>query len=519
MTQHIQYKVVDAGVTDLSTTEGPGVVEAIVSVTGLVDNVNDIIEPGAYGPSLKKIKPKGVWSHDWNKPISKTLSAVELLPGDPGLPTELPDGSPWPAEAGAVKIKMQFNLNSTRGRDAYEDVKFFGTEQQWSIGYNVPEGKSEQKSGKRSIKELNFFEYSPVLHGAMPIARTTSVKDAQMAYKSLNGGNVGDWMAKNMGYGDEDEEEFEEKNYMYDEDEDEEGEEKILSPELVRSGIKVLTDILEFMGKKDTATVSSADIAYIESKALMYGTVADALSETYGIKMDAMADLQAAAIEYDEAVDTGDVAVAEKAYSEFLDHMEKAMDTVGEEHNAYPAFQVAVRTAMDRYEGMEKSDTSTREYGPAIKTLAETKSGSARMGKYFAELDTKVLVELKGYYPVDSAVHTSISRAIEESKRQYSAEERRKLAEKGHALSDGSFPIETVQDLKNAIKRCHSGSDPAAAKKLIYKRAKELGRMDLIPEDWEKEGKSDQAPIETKSDGPLVIPADFMAGIQSVLGD
>lgn len=44
----------------------------------------------------------------------------------------------------------------------------------------------DKKTGVRHIKQLDLYEYSPVLFGAMPAARTSSVKDAQMAYKSLN---------------------------------------------------------------------------------------------------------------------------------------------------------------------------------------------------------------------------------------------------------------------------------------------------------------------------------------------
>ena len=38
-----------------------------------------------------------------------------------------------------------------------------------------------------------------------------------------------------------------------------------------------------------------------------------------------------------------------------------------------------------------------------------------------------------------------------EAKRMYSASDRRKLADSGDALPDGSFPIKNVEDLKNAI--------------------------------------------------------------------
>lgn len=151
-----------------------GIVEAIVSVTNVVDSVNDLIEPGAYKTTLRKRNPKGVWSHDTNIPVAKTLKVEELMPGDERLPEDLRNQN-----AGALLVKMQFNLNTTRGRDAFYDVQFFGPEQEWSIGYSVPEGKSavDDKTGVRFIKALELYEYSPVIFGAAPNTRTLNVKD------------------------------------------------------------------------------------------------------------------------------------------------------------------------------------------------------------------------------------------------------------------------------------------------------------------------------------------------------
>ena len=157
-----------------------GTVEAVVSVTIIVDNVNDVIEPGAYIKTLGKRVPKGVWSHDTTIPVARTLSAVELMPGDERLPSHLQE-----VDAGGVLVKMQFNLNTTRGREAYEDIKFFGHEQEWSIGYSVPEGESEMKAetGVRHIKSLEWYEYSPVLFGAAPGTKTVSVKEIPVEAK------------------------------------------------------------------------------------------------------------------------------------------------------------------------------------------------------------------------------------------------------------------------------------------------------------------------------------------------
>jgi len=69
-------------------------------------------------------------------------------------------------------------------------------------------------------------------------------------------------------------------------------------------------------------------------------------------------------------------------------------------------------------------------------------------------------------------------------KREFSDEERKKLAEEGKALPDGSFPIETVEDLKNAIHAYGRASNKEEAKKHIISRARALGRTDLLPDDW-----------------------------------
>lgn len=74
-----------------------------------------------------------------------------------------------------------------------------------------------------------------------------------------------------------------------------------------------------------------------------------------------------------------------------------------------------------------------------------------------------------------------------ESYRTISQEERDRLAEEGKALPDGSFPIASVDDLRNAIQAIGRASDPEAAKAHIKKRARELDQEDLIPEDWDAE--------------------------------
>lgn len=70
------------------------------------------------------------------------------------------------------------------------------------------------------------------------------------------------------------------------------------------------------------------------------------------------------------------------------------------------------------------------------------------------------------------------------NKHYFSKKERENLAKEGEAMKDGSFPIRNEQDLKDAIKSAGLAKDPEKTREWIKKRAKELGKEDLIPEDW-----------------------------------
>lgn len=84
------------------------------------------------------------------------------------------------------------------------------------------------------------------------------------------------------------------------------------------------------------------------------------------------------------------------------------------------------------------------------------------------------------------------------AKRKVSAAERKRLASEGKALSDGSYPIENAEDLKNAAILARSGhGDVAAAKRLIAKRAKELGVANPLASDGAQKG-AEETPAATE---------------------
>lgn len=161
---------------DISTSDAPGTIEAIVSVFNNRDLAGEVVMPGAFKNSLIKKLPRFVWAHNWEKIVGKTLEAAELLPGDPRLPIEL-------SALGGLYVKGKFNLNTTDGKDAYEHLKE-GDVDEFSIGYKVvrahritEEGENVDFDpfdfffgfgGKNStlyLDELDLIEWSPVLAG------------------------------------------------------------------------------------------------------------------------------------------------------------------------------------------------------------------------------------------------------------------------------------------------------------------------------------------------------------------
>ena len=75
-------------------------------------------------------------------------------------------------------------------------------------------------------------------------------------------------------------------------------------------------------------------------------------------------------------------------------------------------------------------------------------------------------------------------------KRDVGAAERRSLASEGNALPDGSYPINSTGDLHNAAHLARTGHGNAeAAKKLIARRARELGVANPLDDDGDSKAR------------------------------
>ena len=124
----------------------------------------------------------------------------------------------------------------------------------------------------------------------------------------------------------------------------------------------------------------------------------------------------------------------------------------------------------------------------------------------FVAMDGEVL----GYdkYEPEEAEDIEAEAAEIALKRAFSDEQRTAMAQEGMALPDGSYPIKSEEDLRNAIQAYGRAKDKDAAKRHIMKRAKDMDMVKLIPAQWlVNEG------IQAKEKSEETINAEFMKSL------
>lgn len=160
--------------------DDPMVFTVLASVTGVLDEVKDVVLPGAFERTLRKRRPKVIKDHDWGQRLGTVESIKELRPGDPALPEKLPNGEPWPAVAGALIGRVRL-FTSPEGKQAAERWRQ-DTEQQFSIGYIARKALLRKADKARLLADMDLLELSDVLWGAMPLC---GVLPGQLAGKML----------------------------------------------------------------------------------------------------------------------------------------------------------------------------------------------------------------------------------------------------------------------------------------------------------------------------------------------
>ena len=173
MEDNLEFKSMSG---QLAVDEAQGVVECFVAAVGNKDSVGDVVVSGAFNASFKRRKPRVVWGHDWNQPIGKVLDIYEVPSSDPRLPAKMKQ-----ANVGGLYAKVQFNLKSERGREAFNSITFFGEDQEWSIGYKTLDSIYSPERQANLLKEVELYEVSPVLHGANQLTATISIKSLDVS--------------------------------------------------------------------------------------------------------------------------------------------------------------------------------------------------------------------------------------------------------------------------------------------------------------------------------------------------
>lgn len=107
---------------------------------------------------------------------------------------------------------------------------------------------------------------------------------------------------------------------------------------------------------------------------------------------------------------------------------------------------------------------------------------------------------------------------VEYLKRDFTQEQRDKDAESGVAMSDGSFPIANVKDLKNAIHALGRAKDPEKAKQHVVTRARALGAESELPAEWSG-GKRAGDPGEHEGDANMADVNAEVVALKSQVDD
>lgn len=442
-----------------------GVVEAIVSVTGVLDHDKDVIEPGAYKDTLTKRRPKGIFSHDWGKWASRTEAVEELMPGDPRLAGYAAKmNKPWPAGAGGLYVRTRYNLDTQTGRDAYNDVKFFSEtgECEWSIGYKVPTGKGVRgKDGVRRIREVDLYEYSPVLFGANSMSGTVSVKAADVAA-------AGDVDTAGLAEAVE-----------------------------ALAELDDVTDVLAEDAEDTPSGEGDATDAKEDPEAAPDGEGEGGAAEDRGAG-------EPAGEGPDEAATGGDEAAADEEGEKGAPPFKKAPPKSGSGADAVSAGGDGETSVIKNVDDLKKAIQGFGGVADADKEKVRAHIMKRAFALHRPDLipaawktssSGKSILEL-----AEALLGVPYEWPDTETKRKFSDQQRRSAADDGAAMPDGSYPIKTPEDLKNAIQaygRAAPG-DQAAVMAHIMKRARALGHPEMIPEAWTKAGKGTGAGVESK---------------------
>ena len=190
-----EYKQFEAVVTDINEAEG--LITAIVSVTGIIDDGDDIIHAGSFIKTIAENfgRLRVLNSHnsrDVLSVIGKPVSAREISRDE--LPANVL--AKYPEATGGLETITQYMKSDERSWAVFQRLRE-GYVNEYSIGFDImqadnskvttPDGKSKVV---RNIRQLRLWEYSPVIWGMNPATGSVSVKDGDQSKEMTPDGPV-----------------------------------------------------------------------------------------------------------------------------------------------------------------------------------------------------------------------------------------------------------------------------------------------------------------------------------------
>jgi len=143
---------------ELKELDEDGTFEGYASIFGVVDDGADIVAKGAFKRSLKERPAKAVkmlYQHNPDQPIGVY---TEMKEDDKGL---------W--------VKGKLVREAAKGAECYALMKA-GALDGMSIGYRTIRAERDERTGVRTLKELELWEVSIVTFPMLAVARVSGVK-------------------------------------------------------------------------------------------------------------------------------------------------------------------------------------------------------------------------------------------------------------------------------------------------------------------------------------------------------
>ena len=145
----------------LSAVEADGTFTGYASLFGQADLGRDMVMPGAFAASLARRGASGVkmlFQHDPNQPIGVWLEVRE--------------------DADGLCVKGRLTTEVAKAREVLSLMRA-GALDGLSIGYRTVRGRTDAKTGIRSLIEVDLWEISVVTFPLLPEARVSAVKAAR----------------------------------------------------------------------------------------------------------------------------------------------------------------------------------------------------------------------------------------------------------------------------------------------------------------------------------------------------